>query len=1060
MSKCKSRKFDKSLKCLLIGMSLFLLAVNILASGEVKAPQVNIVPCKTSPKIDGKLDDSCWKNAYTDKEFYLFRNPSERLKDTILKITADPEYLYLGVKCLHPSSNDMKVTQFRNNQGRIFGDECIKMFINPGVKGEKFFRYVLNPANTSKISNHIGRNKKWKFLQTVWPSATSINADGWSAEIAIPLVYLAAHGDIKNLRMNLFRRKVVTERDANAVAVGQKDTLSSWAPLYRDWIEENNDSRIKGLEKIMSGRAFLAVIRKAAISNIYRKDGKSFIDVTMTLMPLTHKGGWVTIKVEDCPEKGKGTVETKKFRCYRAYNDAKFTFPVAKIGPREIKITVFDNKTGGVMDKRTLASKAQLRAFLNRTYYTNETKATISCNITFPGSDLDGKLILTCLNGKIRQEKSVKSLNPKITLPLKDIPIGRHDLKIAFNIGGKELFSTKLRLRKLLPKPGLEWKVDRVNRIILKDGKPFFPFGVWGHCTEATLKEYRKLGFNTIKPMGLKYIQKTPENVPAAMKLAQKYGIHLLFRPTVFSKPAKNPTIERLVTKVATRKKIYTRHPGANFILMTKCWLALDPELQKLTREERNEIFNACFENYRATMKKCIELTKNQSGLLAWVSIDEPSLRGFDVDIVLRKIYDLAYELDGYHPVFVLYSSEVPPSPKATEGICDVLGVDPYWTPGAPEGSYRWNIDFVAKCTALLEQRCRKDHLVNWITPQASTWSDVHKRPITGKEFICQTYLSLIYGAKAITYYLFQSASHQEQFDAFKRLSREIKILTPALLSPAVPASVSYKPGIFNPKQNIYPDVHAGLIRYPGKGYLLLAANSKNYPVSVTFTVPGISGEVKNLFGGKILSRKNDSFGERLKPMEVRAYVIKELKIPARIQVTAKRLPGGFSVEKGYPKTGRPGCKNLLPNSGFEECYMPNCPNYYRVRGTPVPRVGNPDCCWGSYPDQPYEGKVCLKSKGRGWFFYIAPKNPKPAVYKFSIYMRTDKPGTIIRCNYLKKRKQIKLTDKNWKQYSFTVEVPARVHKLSKFFVDISNPDATVWFDAMSFEKISGLVTK
>ncbi len=1047
-------------KIILLWISVLSLSSFCLDGSEIKPPKVDLTPCKIPPKVDGKLDDACWKNAYTCKEFYLYKNPGERVKDTVLKVTADPEYLYFGVKCFHPAPKDMKVTQLQNNQGRVFGDECVKMLINPGLDEPKIFRYVLNPANTSKLNNQIGKSPKWKFRQISWPSATNIDTDGWSAEIAVPLVYLAAYGDLSKFRMNLFRRRIDVVRDSNGVVVDEKDNLRNWAPLYQRWIEEENQARIAGLGKIMKGRAFLAAIRKASISEIYQKDGKNFIDVKMTLMPLTHKSGWVTVKVEDCPEKGKATARIKKIRCYRSYNDVKFTLPVAEIGPREIKITVYDKKTGGVMEKKVLASKIQMRAFLDRTYYTTEKQAGISCEITYPGKNVKGKLTLASADGKIKKEIEVNSLRPEMSLPLENVALGSHRLKLIFSIAGREIFKTGLTLRKLAPKPGLEWKVDRVNRVILKNGKPFLPFGVWGHCTEKMLKEYQELGLNMIAPMGLKYIQKTPEKVAGAMRLARKYGIHLTFRPTVFSKPEKNAVIDRLVANASARRRLYTRNPGANYVLMTKALLATDPFLLKLTRQARNEIFEACFKGYRDTLKKCIELTRNEPGLLAWVNIDEPCLNAFDIDIVLRKIYTMINELDGYHPVFALYSAQVPNTPRATEDVCDVLGVDPYWTPGAPEGSYRWNIDFVAKCTALLNERCKQDRLVNWVTPVSSSWSSTHKRPINGKELVCQTYLALIYGAKAISYYLYNSVSHQEQFDAFKRLGRDMKALTPALLSPDVPGKVIYKPGMFNPHQNIYPDVHAGLFRNPGKGYLLLAANSKNYPVSVSITVPGIRGEVKNIFGGKTLAVKNNAFNERLEPMEVRAYSIPGLKVPAMIQVAAKRLPGGFSVEKGYPYSGRKGQKNILPNGGFEECSLPDWPDYYRVRGTPSPRIGNPGCPWGSYPDQPYEGKKCLRSKGKSWGFYISPQNSKPEKYCFSIYMRTDKPGTTVNFRYLKHNEKIKVAGKKWKQYSFIVKVPARAGRLSAFRVNPANHDATIWFDAASFEKIQMLSNK
>ncbi len=1053
----KEKRMDYSIAGLL---ALALMVGNVVDCAKASPPEVDIKMCEASPVIDGKLNDPCWRDAYSCGDFYVFHDNAKRVKDTTIKVTADNKYLYMGFKCRHPKPQELKMTIFKNNGGRVFGDECIKMFVFPGGDKDKYLRFVLNPANIHSFTNHGGRN--WRTTPYLpWPSATNITADGWEAEVAISLWYLGGfvkkdgaikRGNLSKLRMNVFRRKVLVRLDENAVPMGEESVLSTWAPVTRGWVDYPNLARIEGLGKVRPVKPFIASIMKCNMSNLKIQDGRKFYDIVLNLRAWTARKGKLLLEVTDKPESGRKQIFTRKLVFTSNIQEFEYRLPVESIGSRKIIVRLKDLKNGGTIDSFMLENTEMFDAFLDRNYYTTEKNANLIVKAALPAEFLANTMVIVRNDkGKTVAERSKPKQEITIPLVLKHISNGKHELNVAFTtLAGKKLFSRKVVLMKLPPNPGHEWKIDRVNGIILDNGKPFFPYGTWGRMSEGHVKDYIDAGFNVIYLLGLRH-DSIPK-LPGILKFAEKYGLKLVLRCSIFPDPEKLDTLEKWINNPKVKRKVYQKH--GEFINRLKGALLLDRDMLRLTRQQRNDIFDECFQKCRKKMLKAVEATRNSSVLLGYANLDEPFFSSFDMFLVLEKIYELYLRAAPYHPVFLLYPPNIPVRPEATKNTCDVLGIDPYWVPGRAEGGYKASIVTVAKYVSRLEERVERDHLVAWVIPAASWYSNTHKRPFTGKEIICQAYLSLIYGAKAITYYLFPTVDHSEQYDAYVRLGKDIKQLTPILLAAKVPQNIDYRPGGIDFSKGIVPEIHVRLMRNPAGGAVLLAANCRNYPVDTIFSIKTLSGPVKELFSGKPYSLKQNCFSDRIDAMGVKVYKLEKFVIsdtPVSITVDMKADKERYCPEVGTQVTGCKG-KNILPNPGFEEQSLPNWPDYYRLLAdpSPSPRVGKTGCPWGAVSENPKSGKYCLKSKGYRWFFIIAPQHKKPQKYCFSVYMRTDKPGTKVYFGYGSSKKTVKIEGDTWKRYEFTITVPANTSRLSKVYVTPLDRNATVWFDDMA----------
>lgn len=73
----------------------------------------SIAPCAEPPKIDGRLDDPCWKAATKGRGFYRIGGGTPSAQQTEVSLCADQTHLYIAFRCLdsHPELIQSSMTQ-------------------------------------------------------------------------------------------------------------------------------------------------------------------------------------------------------------------------------------------------------------------------------------------------------------------------------------------------------------------------------------------------------------------------------------------------------------------------------------------------------------------------------------------------------------------------------------------------------------------------------------------------------------------------------------------------------------------------------------------------------------------------------------------------------------------------------------------------------------------------------------------------------------------------------------------------------------------------------------
>ena len=576
---------------------------------------------------------------------------------------------------------------------------------------------------------------------------------------------------------------------------------------------------------------------------------------------------------------------------------------------------------------------------------------------------------------------------------------------------------------------GSEVKIDQWNRTIVKDGRPFLPFGVYlalhSRTTEGRRQHLRWLaeaGFNSV----CQWSFTDAEQSKALIRSAQEFDLCVM-----------------------------------DSLMHYKA---------------RNESYQDALSNIVAG----IEAVKDEPNLLAYYSVDEPNLVAGHVgslDAVMKDcelVYRNAYEHDGYHPVFLLYAREIPPDPVATRWS-DILGFDIYLTGGM--SSFYATPQFMSSYVAMLEERARRVNQVNWAVPLAERLDP--RRTIRGllpQEHRSQVYLALINGARGFFYFVYSSLSHVQSWDALGDLTDQVKVLTPYVLAPLPPQRITYTPGTSDPANRKFTDVQACKFEAPDGQRVLLAANSREYPVDIVCTVSDLkaASSVRRLFPDQSLAVKGSTFSDRIEWCGVRAYALgtgSASDAPVRISLDIKAHPEAARKEDRINnRTLRVSKKNLVPNPSFERQSLPDWPDFtspYRLEGRPA--IGEPGALFSADTDNPYHGRSSLRVTrhiyGDGticWgFFGIAhpPHLEAPTPYVFSLYMRAAKDGqtATVRFSGMEPgQKMFRLTTE-WRRYVYkgvlkpSTEYGGRFRDRS-ILIWPAPEDATVWFDAFQLE--------
>jgi hypothetical protein len=179
------------------------------------------------PSIDGNLDEAIWQRAesvtgFTQREPRPGQPSAMR---TEARIAFDDATLYVAMRMYDPAPDSIR-DQLTRRDARAPGSDWATVIVDSYFDRRTAFRFSTTPRGVrldAMLSDDTAEDLTW---DAVWQVATRIDADGWTAEFAIPLSQLrySTAGDGGSSPWGLqFTREV-----------GRSGEISHWAPLPPD----------------------------------------------------------------------------------------------------------------------------------------------------------------------------------------------------------------------------------------------------------------------------------------------------------------------------------------------------------------------------------------------------------------------------------------------------------------------------------------------------------------------------------------------------------------------------------------------------------------------------------------------------------------------------------------------------------------------------------------------------------------------------------------------------------------------------------------------------------
>ena len=188
-----------------------------------------------APAIDGVLDEPIWREAamvdsFTQQEPSDGAPASER---TEVRLLYDAEHLYIGVRAFDSDPAGVIATEMRRDSPRLFDEDNFQIILDTFRDSRSGYMFVTSPLG-AKLEQQVFEegagnlrgaasnvNRDWNG---VWDAAARRTADGWVAEIAIPMVTVRSpEVDVQTWGINFMR------------SIRRKNEQAYWSPIPKPY---------------------------------------------------------------------------------------------------------------------------------------------------------------------------------------------------------------------------------------------------------------------------------------------------------------------------------------------------------------------------------------------------------------------------------------------------------------------------------------------------------------------------------------------------------------------------------------------------------------------------------------------------------------------------------------------------------------------------------------------------------------------------------------------------------------------------------------------------------
>jgi hypothetical protein len=202
-----------------------------LSFGQKRTKTLTISRLETPPRIDGFVDDACWKGREPVSGFFQYDpvNGTKASEETYVWAAYDQKYVYFAflMKDAQPDKIWAELTprnEFENN-------DSITLILDTYNDKRTSITFQLNPRGVQKNS-----------VETIWKSEAAMRPDGWSAEMAIPF---------KSLRFSAQESQVWGVNFERYIH--RLNETDYWTDVERDLPKLQQTGELRGLSGVRPG---------------------------------------------------------------------------------------------------------------------------------------------------------------------------------------------------------------------------------------------------------------------------------------------------------------------------------------------------------------------------------------------------------------------------------------------------------------------------------------------------------------------------------------------------------------------------------------------------------------------------------------------------------------------------------------------------------------------------------------------------------------------------------------------------------------------------------------
>jgi hypothetical protein len=164
-----------------------------LAATQEQVPELSVGRCSGPITIDGRLDEADWRTAKVGDAFHTTEpieggTPNGR---TEIRVLADGQALYFGIRCFDPQPDGI-VAHAVARDADLTGEDHVKIVLGTFADGRTGYVFAVNPRGARYdaliASRGQDEDRSW---DGPWEARTTVDAEGWTAEIRLPAIMLA-----------------------------------------------------------------------------------------------------------------------------------------------------------------------------------------------------------------------------------------------------------------------------------------------------------------------------------------------------------------------------------------------------------------------------------------------------------------------------------------------------------------------------------------------------------------------------------------------------------------------------------------------------------------------------------------------------------------------------------------------------------------------------------------------------------------------------------------------------------------------------------------------------